>query len=474
MREFALTIAGITAGMSALILLMLALLKLVGGKFTSRCRYILWTLVILRLAVPFGFSAPALIEVPIETEAQVPARDTVQSPVQYGSDYTPAAPDVPYTATAPSAESGSAIPIHTGEPLQLKEQVQIPVKPTENPAPAADAADVTYPANPTDPTDMAEPEQNQPVTLQTVEEYLPYLYISGVAAFLLWNFLSYLIYTAKITGSAAEADEPTLSVYRTVCQNCGIKHIPRLLVSSEVNSPIAFGLVRRKIVLPDIPLSESGLAGALSHELTHCRRGDLWVKVLSLLARAFHWFNPLVHIAAVRCECEMELSCDEAVLAGCDEDMRAEYGEVMLDIIRRCRRNQGALTTHFNPRKRAVKARFLNIMYGSGKRRGLWLIAVCVVLCIVSGAVVACRTVEAEDLAEAEAENDETAPVDSKAEPEVTEELLTSLMFKITEISSSPVLRCFAMGDDILGFDRGNPISIDDRVYNKITDSFFE
>ncbi|MBQ2724662.1 MAG: M56 family metallopeptidase, partial [Clostridia bacterium] len=137
----------------------------------------------------------------------------------------------------------------------------------------------------------------------------------------------------------------------------------------------------------------------LSHEVTHCKRGDLWIKAVCLLARTFHWFNPLVHLAAFRCEMEMELSCDEAVLAGCDENARAAYGEVMLDIIKRCRRNRGALTTHFNPKKNAVKARFTNILYGSGKKRGLWLIAVCLVLCLIAGAIVACRT-EGDDVQE--------------------------------------------------------------------------
>ena len=104
----------------------------------------------------------------------------------------------------------------------------------------------------------------------------------------------------------------------------------------------------------------------------------------------------------------MELSCDESVLAGCDENARAAYGEVMLDIIRRCRRNRGALTTHFNPKKNAVKARFTNILYGSGKKRGLWLIVVCLVLCLIAGTIVACRTEgeEADETAEEVQQNE--------------------------------------------------------------------
>ncbi len=352
MNEFFLGILEITAGMSLLILVMLPLLKLIGGKFTAKCRYILWTLVLIRMAVPFSFGIlPALIEVPVEREPE-PVQIQMQVPTV---EYTPV-PQNPVT-TSP------------------QEPVQMPSRPVQTPI-------------------FTEPEP-EPITWDDVKTYIPHAYLAGAAVFLLWNLLSYWIYTAKILRSARDADEGTQEIYGAVCRKKELHHPPNLLVSPDVNSPAAFGLLRRRIVLPDIAFTENGLAGTLSHEVTHCRRGDLWIKAISLLARAFHWFNPLVHLVAFRCEMEMELSCDESVLAGCDENTRAAYGEVMLDIIKRCRRNRGALTTHFNPKKTAVKARFTNILYGSGKKRGLWLIAVCLVLCLAAGAIVACR-VEAE------------------------------------------------------------------------------
>lgn len=348
MGEFFLGIMEITIGMSILILLMLFTLKLIGGKFTAKCRYVLWTLVMIRLAVPVSFGIlPALIEVPVETE-----------PVQ---QIQMQVPTVNHTPTQQN-------PIT----VQPQEQVQIPTPTVQTPV-------------------FTEPEPD-PLTWEDVKAYIPHAYLAGAAVFLLWNLLAYGIYTAKILRSSRESDAETQAIYDAVCLKKGLYRMPKLLVSSAVNSPAAFGLLFRRIVLPDIALTENGLAGTLSHEVTHCKRGDLWIKAVCLLARSLHWFNPLVHLAAFRCEMEMELSCDEAVLSGCDENTRAAYGEVMLDIIKRCRRNRGALTTHFNPGKNAVKARFTNILYGSGKKRGLWLIAVCLVLCLVAGAIVACRT----------------------------------------------------------------------------------
>ncbi|MBQ7929709.1 MAG: M56 family metallopeptidase, partial [Clostridia bacterium] len=192
--------------------------------------------------------------------------------------------------------------------------------------------------------------------------------------------------------SAKAADERTQKIFSTICKKYGMKKQPTLLVASGIHSPAAFGIFRRKIVLPDIAFTENGLVGTLAHEVTHCKRGDLYMKLVELIACSLNWFNPLVHIAAFQCEMEMELSCDEKVLSGSSEAARAAYADVMLDIIRRCRRNRGALTTHFNPKKSAVTARFKNILYGSGKRRGRILIGVCLVLCVLAGTFVACQT----------------------------------------------------------------------------------
>ncbi|MHB1151078.1 MAG: hypothetical protein ACYCWE_02430 [Eubacteriales bacterium] len=62
----------------------------------------------------------------------------------------------------------------------------------------------------------------------------------------------------------------------------------------------------------------------------------------------------------------------------------------MLSIIKSCKRSGGTLTTRFNPRKNAVKERFMNIMDMTKKKKGLWLIALALLICLTSGAVTVC------------------------------------------------------------------------------------
>lgn len=381
MTDFILGVFEITIGMSLFIALLLLGLKLFGGKFTAKCRYIIWALVMLRLAIPFSFGLlPTLIEIPIDTElvqsedlSSVPSENTDPITSVQPSDpgdvvVTPTTPSTPVFPNVDTANPGST-PI-------------LPVTPTV-------PGDQAKPVIPSDP--VIETPTEQPVSLRQILDIAGIVYLTGAAIFLVWSLVSYFIYTRKILRSAGAADNRTQQIFSTICKKYGMKKQPTLLVASGIHSPAAFGIFRRKIVLPDITFNENGLVGTLAHEVTHCKRGDLYMKLVELIACSLNWFNPLVHIAAFQCEMEMELSCDEKVLSGSSDAARAAYGEVMLDIIRRCRRNRGALTTHFNPKKSAVTARFKNILYGSGKRRGRILIGVCLVLCILAGTFVACQ-----------------------------------------------------------------------------------
>ncbi len=407
MTAFFLNILEITVGMSVLVLVMLLALRLFGSKFTSKCRYVLWMLVLVRLAIPFSLNVlPAMIEVPIIPPIMENAPHNVElnDPVSdltpnenlpsdiVGSTDTPSQ-TIPTTPATPTTPVDPIIPITPITPIEPTN----PSTPSTEPDPPVT---IDPPKEEIVPPDPVTETPSEPVSLTTVLDIVAVIYVAGAVAFFAWNMLSYLIYTNRIIAASRPADERTVAVFRSICEKEKLSRTPTLLVSSEINSPAAFGIFRRKVVLPDIEFSQNGLAGTLFHEVVHCKRGDLFIKLAELIARSLHWFNPLVHIASVRCEMEMEMSCDEKVLAGVSDDARVAYGRVMLDIIRRCRRSRGALTTHFNPKKNSVKSRFENIINGSGSRKGRALIAICLVLCVIAGAIIACTVEVAPDIKE--------------------------------------------------------------------------
>ena len=383
MIRFFLGVVEITLSMSAVILLLFLLLRLAGGRFTAKCRYILWVLVFVRLCIPCGaLFFPALWEVEVLPEGMetTHVQAVTSLPGESDSAYmtAPAEPPVssvsPDTlpAALPEAEKSGALSADS-EPAASR-----PVPETETE---------------TESTRIGGPAAWKPDAALLLR-ILSWAYAGGAAAYLLWHLLSSRIQTAHILRGSRSPDAQTMRIFERVCEVRNLRRRPSLYVSSAVHGPMAFGVIRTKIVLPDMPLDENMLAATLMHELTHCRRGDLFVKFLLLLGRSLHCFNPLVHFAAARCETEMELSCDESVLGGCGSETRHAYGQVMLELLRRGGSGGGTLTTHFNPRGNAARARLRNILYGSGKRKGWGIIALCAVLCLLAGAVVACRVGE--------------------------------------------------------------------------------
>lgn len=102
-----------------------------------------------------------------------------------------------------------------------------------------------------------------------------------------------------------------------------------IYISDCIDIPFAMGIIAPKIYLPGF-LSEKEKGYIILHEKTHIRRGDLIVKLLSFAALSLHWFNPLVWIAFLAAEKDMEMSCDEMVMKQMKEDIRAEYSMSLL------------------------------------------------------------------------------------------------------------------------------------------------
>src|SRR3546814_19484140 len=79
----------------------------------------------------------------------------------------------------------------------------------------------------------------------------------------------------------------------------GFKHGTALLVSTELRSPISWGVLRPTIVLsPKAVAAASEAEAIIAHELAHVARLD-WAKLLGArVACAVFWFNPLVWMLA--------------------------------------------------------------------------------------------------------------------------------------------------------------------------------
>lgn len=101
-------------------------------------------------------------------------------------------------------------------------------------------------------------------------------------------------------------------------------------LSHSIHSPIVFGLVKPRIVLPHT-VRACDLTYILLHEKAHIRRCDNWIRLAAILITAFHWFNPLCWYFLKLMLADRELACDETVAAKLTSEERKAYARALVE-----------------------------------------------------------------------------------------------------------------------------------------------
>ena len=112
---------------------------------------------------------------------------------------------------------------------------------------------------------------------------------------------------------------------------------PRVVMSGETRLPFTTGLFRPTVVLPgDVgEWSAPLIRSVLLHELAHVERHDYTTHIVSRIACAMYWPNPLVWYAARRLTAERERACDDRVLLAGSSPRT--YARQLVDLARRLR-----------------------------------------------------------------------------------------------------------------------------------------
>lgn len=113
--------------------------------------------------------------------------------------------------------------------------------------------------------------------------------------------------------------------YETITREMGVEAAVRVLPGLE--SPMALGIIRPVVLLPEGEISSL----AVRHELTHIRRHDLAGKALLLAACALYWFDPLVWRMSRTAGEDMEAACDAQMVRDMTAAEKRAYGELLLN-----------------------------------------------------------------------------------------------------------------------------------------------
>lgn len=165
-----------------------------------------------------------------------------------------------------------------------------------------------------------------------------------------------------------------------------LKRVPQVRIANKMQTgPFTIGFFRNIIVLPDADYEEKHLHYVLSHEIVHCASRDALLKVIFILANIIHWFNPLVWLMKTLADQDMELACDEKVLAASTGDERKEYSNVLMSYVTAGVPGKSVLFSGCSHDIKFLKKRFKSI-YNTHKKSGKVIGGILVIfLMLISG-----------------------------------------------------------------------------------------
>ncbi|HEX3022742.1 MAG TPA: M56 family metallopeptidase [Lachnospiraceae bacterium] len=140
-----------------------------------------------------------------------------------------------------------------------------------------------------------------------------------------------------------------------------LKRKVRVMVSDRIASPVTYGIVKPRIVLPKVMdmRDYEQMKYILTHEIVHIRRFDTLWKIVTVIAVSVHWFNPLVWIMYILFNRDLEIACDEKVISILGENEKQAYALTLISMAEQ-KLGLPMLSNSFG--RNAVQERIVSIM----------------------------------------------------------------------------------------------------------------
>ena len=223
----------------------------------------------------------------------------------------------------------------------------------------------------------------------TLLRILAAVWTAGSVITLTLRLRDYLRFRRLLRKRVPVQDPETLRVF----ERCRQGTEARLVWNPDVPTPLATGLFRPAVVLPDTQFSEAEQKCLFLHELTHIRRYDLWTRFFAMLSQCLHWWNPAVAVLRRELRDWEERRCDEEVSRMLDGAERKSYGLTLLRLASASPIGGGWAASFSTGRilkkrlERVIRPRTL-----TGRRARLAAIVLALALLVCAGGVAAIRT----------------------------------------------------------------------------------
>lgn len=126
---------------------------------------------------------------------------------------------------------------------------------------------------------------------------------------------------------------------------------PDILQTAAVKTPCCFGILRKKIIIPDKPYTEEQLRFILFHECSHLKNNDILVKNLINVLCALYWWNPCIYLLKKDLSQSLEIRCDLTAVKELDHQLKGDYLAVILSEYKDSLKTRNSAGLHYdNPK----------------------------------------------------------------------------------------------------------------------------
>lgn len=324
-------------------------------RYTAKWRYYVWLILAIRLLIPLDISLKSL-------SFNVP---TFQENIRNNEVYK-------------NERLESQSPAHSFDTHKNVQSNNIKNTSSQNSG------------NTTHKEELAEPQNTKVVEHLSIHQIVFIIWISGVFAFIGIDMLKYRLFKRKLARWRMSASKKQYNeVLLGSLNKMNINNKINLYVSRAINTPMLAGIIKPSIYIPHENYSMEEFEIIIKHELVHFKRHDLLYKLILMLAKDVHWFNPFVHFMVNEANKDLEFICDEEVVKNEDTEYRRRYAKILLDSARTAKSKVQLATGMFGGVK-TIKRRFVNILNAKQNKKGYKFIFGIALLLIVSNLFISC------------------------------------------------------------------------------------